>query len=67
MSEDRIQNLEAKIAFLERHIEQSDKAFVELNKDVAALMETVRALVAQRKNNSPGGIESSEDAIPPHY
>ena len=65
--EEQIQKLEVKVAFLERHLEEMDNAFVEVNDQLRNLNQTVERLAAQQKSSGPGGEESGEDAVPPHY
>ncbi len=65
--EKSIQDLQVKVAFLERHLEEMDNAFVEVNDQLRTLSKTVERLAAQQKNPGPGGEESGEDAVPPHY
>ncbi len=68
MSEPNFSDLEVKIAFLERHIEEMDKAFLAVNDQIHTLNRAVERLAAQqKKSQSPGGEESREDAVPPHY
>ncbi len=68
MSDPRVEELEMKVAFLERHLEGIDKAFLEVHDQLRSLTETVERLSAQQQRNSgPGGEEGAADAIPPHY
>lgn len=63
-----IAELEHKIAFLERHAEELDKAFVAVNDQLRVLTEAVKRLNSQsRDKQGPGGTESLQDAVPPHH
>jgi SlyX protein len=67
---ERIQRLEEKIAHLERHVTEQDKAMLEMAEDLAAQR---RALQALRERNSPGadgpadGDGAGAEERPPHY
>ncbi len=67
---ERIQRLEEKIAYLERHVTEQDKAMLALADTIAALR---RELKARREPLSgPGGDAAAEsgespDERPPHY
>ena len=68
MKEQHVQDLEIKISFLERHVEELDKALVEVHEKLRQLSEKLERLMAQQKlGHGPGGDESAEDAVPPHY
>jgi uncharacterized coiled-coil protein SlyX len=65
---DRRQDLEEKIAFLQRHIEQQDRAFLELSKEVAALsarLARTEAKVTAQANEADSGPPADER--PPHW
>ena len=67
---ERIQPLEEKIAYLERHVTEQDKAMLELAEEIAVLR---RELKAWRERSGPGAAgpgESSGESWgerPPHY
>ena len=65
MSEE-LRRVEEKIAYLERHVVQQDKAMLELSDEIARLRLELRQLRAQRAPQS-GGDESPADERPPHY
>ena len=65
-----IQRLEEKIAYLEHHVTQQDKAMLELAEDLARLKGELRVLALRVAHGAPGG--GGEDAVrsddrPPHY
>lgn len=65
---DRLRELEEKIAFLQRHIEQQDRAFLELSKEVAALaarLARTEAKVTAQANEADAGPPADER--PPHW
>jgi uncharacterized coiled-coil protein SlyX len=68
MPENRIEELEMKISFMERHLEEMDKAFVDVHNELRTLKETLQRLGEQQaKSSGSGDEESLEDAVPPHY
>lgn len=65
---DRQQDLEEKLAFLQRHIEQQDRAILELSKEVSALaarLARMEAKVAAQAGDAEGGPPADER--PPHW
>jgi uncharacterized coiled-coil protein SlyX len=65
---DRQQDLEEKLAFLQRHIEQQDRAFLELSKEVSALaarLARAEAKVTAQANEAESGPPADER--PPHW
>ena len=66
--DERILRLEEKVAYLERHVVEQDKAMLELNEQVARLR---AALLAMRERVPDAGLtgegQSPEDERPPHY
>jgi SlyX protein len=65
MSDD-LRRVEEKIAYLERHVVEQDKAMLELSDEIARLRLEVRQLRAQRSPQS-SGEELPPDERPPHY
>jgi SlyX protein len=64
-----LKRLEEKIAYLERHVTEQDKAMLELGDDVIRLRRELKALRARLEAGSAGGAETDEvrDERPPHY
>ena len=68
---ERLQRLEEKIAYLERHVTEQDKAMLELAEELSALRREVRSW-RERATAAAGGEGPSVDAgteaeRPPHY
>lgn len=64
-----LRHLEEKIAYLERHVTEQDKAMLEMADDIARLR---RELKAQRERTESSGGEGGPgggpaDERPPHY
>lgn len=71
MSNELLKPLEEKIAFLEHHVTQQDKAMLEMTEAIARLRVELRAL-RQRLSDDPGSAPAREsadlpDERPPHY
>ncbi len=65
---DRQQDLEERLAFLQRHIEQQDRAFLELSKEVSALaarLARTEAKVTAQVSDADSGPPADER--PPHW
>jgi SlyX protein len=65
-----IKRLEEKIAYLERHVTEQDKAMLEMAEDIAALRREMKALRERSAHGgSSAGAEEDElrDERPPHY
>lgn len=64
-----IQRLEEKIAYLERHVTEQDKAMLEMADDIARLGRELKALRARDAGGTSGGAggDSMPDERPPHY
>lgn len=65
MNPDRISVLEEKLAWLQRHVTEQDKAMLEMAEEIALLkrrMEEFRAKPAAESDEPPAGAER-----PPHY
>jgi SlyX protein len=65
---ERVQRLEEKIAYLERHVTEQDKVILEFGDLLAKLRLELRAL-RERSPETPGGANppEAEDERPPHY
>jgi SlyX protein len=69
-STERLQRLEEKIAYLERHVTEQDKAMLELGDGLARLGREIRALRERDTQGGAGGSQVGEtepDERPPHY
>ena len=66
-----IHRLEEKIAYLERHVAEQDKAMLEMADDLARLRREMKALRERGESRAAGagGTEGGElpDERPPHY
>ncbi len=62
-----IKEIQERIAFLQRHIEQQDRAFLELSKEITALSQRLARM--EGKVNQLGGDEEGPpaDSKPPHW
>ena len=67
---ERIQRLEEKIAYLERHVTEQDRAMLELVEQVEALRRELKAL-CERPVSGRGAhedhVDDGQDERPPHY
>jgi SlyX protein len=65
---DRVQRLEEKVAYLERHVTEQDKAVLELADALARVRQELRTLREARAGSGGGeGAEEPADDRPPHY
>lgn len=64
-----VTRLEEKIAYLERHVTEQDKAMLELSEELARLKREFKLLGARLSTGAPGSVEESSpmDDRPPHY
>ena len=65
-----IQRLEEKIAFLERHVTEQDKAMLEFAEELAALRREMKTVRERAAGGGASGAESDAEAAderPPHY
>ena len=62
-----IKEMQERITFLQRHIEQQDRAFLELSKEIAVLSQRLARM--EGKVNQLGGDEDGPpaDSKPPHW
>ncbi len=68
MSSERLQRLEEKIAYLERHVTEQDKVILELGDTLAKLRLELRALRERSGGAVQGDAEQAPvDERPPHY
>lgn len=67
MSEE-IRRLEEKVAYLERHVAEQDKAMLEMAEDIARLRRELMGMRDRISSGSQrGGSDRPEDERPPHY
>ena len=68
MSEN-ITRLEEKIAYLERHVVEQDKAMLEFAEDLERLKRELKGLSGKLSSSGPSGSgeNSPTDERPPHY
>jgi SlyX protein len=69
MSDARIDRLEERLAWLERHLTEQDKVMLALSRDVERLqgeLRLVRARVASLPSEGAAGASAAEER-PPHY
>jgi SlyX protein len=65
---ERVQRLEEKVAYLERHVTEQDKAMLELAETLARLRLELQALRERPAGASAGDAgEDPADDRPPHY
>lgn len=65
---ENVKHLEEKIAYLERHVTEQDKAMLEMADDIARLRRELKALRERLVSGTPAGDEPAvEDERPPHY
>ena len=64
-----IKRLEEKIAYLERHVTEQDKAMLEMAEDIAALRRELKRIQerATRGTGEGSGGDELPDERPPHY
>lgn len=64
---DRVQRLEEKVAYLERHVTEQDKAMLELTETLARVRVALRKLRERMSDATPGGGSEPAEERPPHY
>jgi SlyX protein len=64
---DNTRLLEEKIAYLERHVAEQDKAMLEMAEDIARLSRELIALRERPSSGSRGEDDLPPDERPPHY
>ncbi len=65
---ERVKHLEEKIAYLERHVTEQDKAMLEFADELARLRRETKAMRERLAGGATGGDgESMPDERPPHY
>lgn len=64
---DSIKRLEEKLAYLERHVTEQDKAMLEMADDIARLRKELLKLTESRQGAPQGDEDAARDERPPHY
>lgn len=66
---ENITRLEEKIAYLERHVTEQDKAMLEFAEELAAVRRELRLLRERGAAGGPDGerLRADADERPPHY
>ena len=65
---ERVQRLEEKIAYLERHVTEQDKVVLQLGDQLAKLKLELRAMRERAGGNTGNpGEQETVDQKPPHY
>lgn len=67
MPDDRINELEAKISFLERHIEEQDRVVLNLQNRVDSLGKDIKKFGEIANGLKEGSGVAEADERPPHY
>ncbi len=62
-----IKRIEEKIAYLERHVTQQDKAMLEMADEIAALRRELKAFRDRASSASPPAAAQENEERPPHY
>ncbi len=64
-----LRRLEEKIAYLERHVTEQDKAMLEMADDLARLRRELKSLRERSSAGQSSGADESaaQDERPPHY
>jgi SlyX protein len=62
-----IQRLEEKIAYLEHHVTEQDKAMLEMADDIARLRRELKALRERGESRGAGEGPEMPDERPPHH
>jgi len=63
----QIARLEERLAWLERHVVEQDKAMLEMSDDLIRLRRELRALKDRQSSSDQGEQGSPADERPPHY
>lgn len=67
---ENLRRVEEKIAYLERHVTEQDKAMLEMAEEIAALRREVKAWRERAEGGARGGGAEGEEMgqeRPPHY
>ncbi len=67
MSTERIERLEERLAWLQRHVTEQDKAMLEFSRQLDRAVAELRLLRARLASGTESAPESAQDERPPHY
>ena len=67
MSDSRLSELEAKYAWLERHVADQDKVIFSLGEEIRRIRRECDQLRAAASNRAGSGEPESPEPPPPHY
>lgn len=67
MSDLNNQDLEIKLAFLERHIEEQDKVILSIRNELVGIRRELKRMNEQLQNPSGSSQDSLPHQKPPHY
>lgn len=67
MADARLERVEERIAWLERHVIEQDKAMLELGEELRRLTRELLALRERTTTPDAGAGEASANERPPHY
>ena len=68
MSDERLTHLEARLAWLERHVVEQDKAMAEMGEELRRLRRDILALRERlRGMDAAAGAAPADEPPPPHY
>jgi SlyX protein len=67
MSEERLTHLEARFAWLERHVLEQDKAMAEMSDELRRCRREIEALRERVRTADAGGEAPDAERPPPHY
>ena len=67
MSEERIDRLEERLAWLQRHVTEQDKAMLDMSRQLDRALAELRLLRARVSGGGNGSQENPVDERPPHY
>ncbi|HRE82640.1 MAG TPA: SlyX family protein [Opitutaceae bacterium] len=68
MSNERVDRIEERVAWLEHHVTAQDKAMLELHEDLARLRKEITALRERAESTANLDLQRAPDSErPPHY
>lgn len=67
MSNERIERLEERLAWLQRHVTEQDKVMLEFSRQLDRALAELRLLRERAAGAAGGSAETLSDERPPHY